>query len=151
MQISKDSWHYKLNMAMRTSFECDVYTGKTFTTCSYIRQTVFSMILALLFLVVGVGIAIFAMAVITGMLGVPVALAFNMKVESAIIASILGVGLIAWASVGVGGLTYGLIHAIDCIDEWNTTRVHNREYEDSLVKQAMKDRKEGICTIVTFK
>lgn len=151
MQISKDSWHYKLNMAMRTSFEGDVYRGKTFTTCSYIRQTIFSMILALLFMVAGVGIAIFAMAVITGMLGVPVALAFKMTFESAVILHVLGIGLLAWIIAGIGGLAYGLIYAINWIGEWNTKRGHEREYKASLVKQALQDRKDGICTIVTFK
>lgn len=151
MEISKKSWHYKLNKSMLQSFEADVWKGKVFTTCSYIWLTLFSLILAALFIVVGVAVALFAMTMILGMIGVPIAVIMGLKFESAIILHALGVGTIGWVVAIIMGFTFGLVSLTNWVGKTNTKWKHEKEYKASLMKQAIQDRKDGICTIVTFK
>lgn len=144
MQISKDSWHFKLNKTVNTEFESNVIEGKVYTTCSYIRTTAFSILKSAFMLFVALFMAGFALTMLSGMVVMPLALAMGNK---DVPDPIMILGFVGWAFI----ILISLGHIGSAIGRWNDRRAEAREEKASLLNQALKDRKDGICTIVTFK
>lgn len=144
MIISKNSWHYKLNKGMSHK----VYTD-TFTTCSYIRHTIWNMLCALLCVVVlaiifgtlgAVGVAI-GVFLVNGFIALPVTPFVTFMIEPGMIFFSL---VSIWAVCAISG---------DMIMEWAKTprKKEQEQQKDSLLLKALQDRKDGICTLVEFK
>lgn len=144
MQISKDSWHFKLNKVMNTKFESNVIAEKVYTTCSYIRATAFSIMKSVFMLFVALFMAGFMLTMLSGMIVMPMAVAMGIK---DVPEPIVILGFVGWAFL----ILIALGHIGSAIGRWSDRRAEAREEKASLLNQALKDRKDGICTIVTFK
>lgn len=138
MQISKSSWHYRFNAWMQESFSSRS-RNEIFTTCSYIRTTIFSMIvgvLKLLYLVVG---AAFVILTAVGVIYLPFLVFGEVgKVEPLIVSGIVGWGFL---------LLLATLYTVDKLTPWCEAR---KERRIALLKQAMLDKKAGICTIIEY-
>lgn len=139
MQISKSSWHYRFNDWMQDSFKWRT-NKEIFTTCSYIRTTIFSLIVGLF--------KLFAIALAVGVGGwllVGVAylpfFAFGSvgELEPLVVGGVLGWGII--------GVVLSCIVADKLTPFWQA----RKERKIALLKQAMLDNKAGICTIIEYK
>lgn len=139
MKISKDSWHYRFNDYIQSDFGYRA-EREVFTTCTYIRTTIrtmfeaaFKLSLILFFVTLGalvVGSAIY----------LPIAKLFALPL----------LGFVE----PFAGVTYAVITALLLGTGYEKflkpALERRREQKISLLRQAMKDKKEGICTIVEF-
>lgn len=142
MQISKDSWHYRLNDYAQANFAFRART-ELFTTCSYIRTTIFSLILRL---------------IVCGWIG---ALSFIGLIFLAS-AVYFTVGLLGYYPIDKDLATPGailmimtaffcIIATLTVIVDYLSPRLKAyKERKQSLLRQALQDKKDGICTIVEF-
>lgn len=139
MNVSKSSWHYRFNDYFQSNFGSRV-DHSTFTTCSYIRTTVRTafqaafVIAATLLILVAIG------TVLGSGIYLPIALAFGLPM-----ATFVG---------GFALITYVALITVSCAwvyeSKLKPVLEARREQKLSLLRQAVLDRKEGICTIVRF-
>ena len=144
MEISKDSWHYKLNKSMSRKFEGNVLSGHMYTTCTYIRTTALSILSSIFFIFVMLFLSGFVLTVLSGMIVMPLALSMGLKgiPEVVMILGVAGWLMAILTTIGHIGSATG---------KWISRKNEEREEKAGLINQALKDRKDGICTIVTFK
>lgn len=138
MQISKNSWHYRFNAWMQESF-VSRSKHEIFTTCSYIRTTIFSMIVGFLKGVALTAASIIALGVLVGTAYLPFYL----------------VGLCPAIEIlkGLGGIGWGLIALVLICLLVNYLSPYFRARKArkiALLQQAMLDKKAGICTIIEY-
>lgn len=141
MKISKDSWHYRLNDIIQGYSFRDRARNRKFTTCTYIRTTVRSLIQGLLYAVLLVALALGAGALIGLMLYVPLAAVSGWVIHPGfIVPAVVGWG---WAAI------FGIVWVFGKIGPYIRERLSDRyERKLSILEQRVKDGKEGICTIV---
>lgn len=139
MQISKSSWHYRFNAWMQESFKSRS-RNEIFTTCSYIRTTIFSFIVSLVKLLwIALGI-ILAVIIVAGIVYIPFLIFGSVgKVEPLIVGGIIGWGGLLMAGVAL------------LADKLTPFWQERKERKIAVLKQAMLDNKAGICTIVEYK
>lgn len=141
MKISRNSWHYRYNQYVRDDWRFRAHL-ETFTTCSYIRTTMFTVLVHLMqlgFIAVTIG----ALLAFTLLLSVPV-LAISGFVFPA---DLLGASLAAW--IGIGSLIGVLLFAF-VSSQIEKAYIKAKRKRQTLLSQALQDRKDGICTIVDF-
>lgn len=143
MKISKDSWHFKLNSKFDKGFENE----KVYTTCSYIRLTIVSLLCS--FLIAGgcVALLIFLGIVLVGMLSTPMIFYTGMPIEGFWNITV-GFGVGGW--IFTGAILASKAVTLVCNKTSKALRERAKEKQRSLASQALKDRKDGICTIVAF-
>ncbi len=139
MKVSKSSWHYRLNDYFQSNFAHRAERS-TFTTCTYIRTTIRTFLQALVVILLS-GFALSMLALIFG---------------SAIylpIAAIFGFAILDF-TVPFAVVVYGAIVSVSIVllyeKKLKPKLEARREQKMSLLRQAVLDRKEGICTIVRF-
>lgn len=139
MQISKSSWHYRFNAWMQESFKSRS-RNEIFTTCSYIRTTIFSFIVSLVKLLwIALGI-ILAVIIVAGIVYIPFLIFGSVgKVEPLIVGGIIG-----WGGLLIAGVAL-------LADKLTPFWQERKERKIAVLKQAMLDNKAGICTIVEYK
>ena len=142
MKISKKSWHYRYNAYIQPSFERRMQR-ELITTCEYVRTTIFSTLCNIVQLWL-FSVFIFAIGVLgVTALGVPVALLFGVSLPEVWIA----IALCMWSII----LSIGIAVAGAHISEYLRHKAHGRREErQSLLRQTLQDRKNGICTIITL-
>lgn len=139
MQISKSSWHYRFNAWMQESFRSRS-RNEIFTTCSYIRTTLFSLIVGVFKLFWVVLAAIFAVVVVAGIVYLPLLIFGSVgEVKPLIVGGIIGWG---------GLLVAGVVLLADKLTPFWQAR---KERKIAALKQAMLANKAGICTIIEYK
>lgn len=139
MKVSKSSWHYRFNDYFQSNFSYRA-SRSTFTTCTYIRTTIrtfFQALATVLFL----GATLCMLGVIFGSaIYWPVAVIFGLT--------------LAKFTVPFAIITYAAVIAVGAgilYDKKLKPKLEaRREQKLSLLRQAVIDRKEGICTIVRF-
>lgn len=144
MKISKQSWHYKLgNSNGSYAFQARCITG-AHTTCSYIRgvmNAMFRLTAAITFLVVALALAAFVLA---SAVTVPIAIALGVPIlKGTALGAMVVPCVIGWASGVIGLLGYLFAFISDKLEARHKVKV-------GLLKQARLDKKEGICTLVSF-
>lgn len=139
MKVSKSSWHYRFNDYFQSSFSVRA-RNETFTTCTYIRTTIRTFFQALSVVVfLGAILAILGM-VFGSAIYWPVAVIFGLTLAKFTVPF----ALITYAAVIVVGSTI-------LYDKKLKPKLEaRREQKLSLLRQAVIDRKEGVCTIVRF-
>lgn len=144
MQISKDSWHFKLN----SKFDEDFENNKVYTTCSYIWLTIASIMCS--FAIAGGCVAIlsFLCVAIFGMISVPIIFYSGMAIEGFWNITV-GFGVGGW--IFLGAILAAKLVSKMCDKTSKAIKERSRKKQRSLAAQALKDKKDGICTIVTFK
>lgn len=139
MQISKSSWHYRFNAWMQESFSSRS-RNEIFTTCSYIRTTIFSFLIGVLKLLICILSAIVVVDVVVGIIYLPFLIFGTVgEVEPLVVGGIIGWGVI--------GIVIAAIVADKLTPFWQA----RKERKIAMLKQAMLDNKAGICTIVEYK
>ncbi len=139
MQISKSSWHYRFNAWMQESFKSRS-RNEIFTTCSYIRTTIFSFIVGLVKLLWIALAVILAVIIVAGIVYLPFLIFGSVgKVEPLIVGGIIGWGGLLMAGVAL------------LADKLTPFWQERKERKIAALKQAMLDNKAGICTIVEYK
>lgn len=142
MKISSQSWHYRFNRLVQGhSFSERARRGQ-FTTCSYIRTIIFSMISgATKALVVAIISALLATAIISAIV-VPILVWFT-SVQPA--EPFVGFAVFMWIVVAVVLLFITTKYTKDAIKKVNWTR---KPKEPNLFIQAIKDKHNKFCTRV---
>lgn len=138
MQISKSSWHYCFNSWMQDSFKYRA-RNDVFTTCSYIRTTIFSAIVGL-FKIFAMILAVFvAIWMVAGVVYLPF---FVFGTVGELPPLVVG---------GIMGWSFLAIVAVACLmDKLSPYLKRRKEKRIALLKQAMLDKSAGICTIIDF-
>jgi sterol desaturase/sphingolipid hydroxylase (fatty acid hydroxylase superfamily) len=139
MQISKSSWHYRFNAWMQESFQSRS-RNEIFTTCSYIRTTIFSGIIGFFKLLMSLLGVIFVIWAVVGVVYLPFLIFGSVgEVEPLIVGGVIG-----WGAIGI---------VVACIvaDKLTPFWQARKERKIALLKQAMLDNKAGICTIIEYK
>jgi len=139
MKISKQSWHYRFNSFTQAKFDNRVELG-VFTTCSYIRTTIrsffqFAWMAAIVVLMVGL-----LGTVVGSGIYLPIALAFSLPIAEVVYPFAFATYFLI---VCAGGQLL-FHHYIE------PKLYERRERKLGLIRQAMEDKKAGICTIVEF-
>lgn len=144
MKISKNSWHYKLgNSNGSYAFQERCYDN-AHTTCTYIRgvaNAMFRTTAAIAFIAFAI---LFATIVLASMVTVPVAIAIGVPIlNNSLLGAMVAPCLVGWMAVVIG--------LLGCLLAWITDKMEARhKVKVSLLKQAVLDKKEGICTLVRF-
>jgi hypothetical protein len=145
MIISKNDWHYRFNKTFGSSdFEVKAQNGR-YTTCSYIRQFLYSLLRALLALSMFSFLAAFVIWLVGSMIGVPIAIYMGFVFPAkGFLAGSVGLCGAGWLFTGAF-LTYLLAEQIG-------TGLKNKleayETKKGLLAQAREDKKKGFCTFV---
>lgn len=138
MQISNRSWHYRFNAKIQS----DTFTNKAacnrFTTCSYIRTTIYSVMQALWFTFLACVVAAFVGGALGAALWVPFSIFFMNGVpnEVAVVTACVVWALIAF---GLAVLTWLFI---------KPRFVEPMLKEPNVFIQAIKDHHGKFCTRV---
>lgn len=141
MQISKNSWHYRLNNNLQGYSFVDRIYARRFTTCTYIRTTIRSMFQLLFTIAVIVTMAVGALSLIINAAWVPLAVWLDLPFLKEMIVPALAVWFI---STGMG-----VIYLLSEVSKRVRTKLSERhEKKLNLLEQRIKDGKEGICSIV---
>jgi len=144
LKIAKTSWHYRFNKFNNDNFESRFNRGH-YTTCSYIRTTLASMLAATFKCAVILCVAAVILWVIGSMVVVPFVVFMGiMPYDLAAVTCVMG-----WIFL-VGGL---FILLVNQINEW----IKNIEYktndrpkkEPNVFVQAVIDKHNKFCTLVT--
>lgn len=145
MIISKKDWHYRFNNTFgSTDFEMKARNGR-YTTCSYIRQTLYSMIRALAAGSMLAFLAAFAIWLVGSMIGVPIAIYMGFVFPAkGFLATSLGLCGAGWLLTGAI-LTYMLAERIGNAAK---NKLEAYETKKGLLAQAREDKKQGFCTFV---
>lgn len=139
MQISKSSWHFRFNAWMQESFRSRS-RNEIFTTCSYIRTTIFSFIVGFVKLLWIALAATLAVIIVAGIVYIPFLIFGSVgKVEPLIVGGIIG-----WGGLLIAGVAL-------LADKLTPFWQERKERKIAALKQAMLDNKAGICTIVEYK
>lgn len=142
MKISKASWHYRFTETYGVSgFKRRCADGRH-TTCSYIRAVIYAALRA------GVAWTSFAafagilLFVVVSMVSMPVVVAAGaVIIPKTILDFMLAACVLGWIATAIG-LALRLVFYI-------TERLNERsERRQSLIAQAYKDKKDGVCTLV---
>lgn len=144
MKISKNSWHYKLGEVHGThTFHARCLTG-SHTTCTYIRGVANAMfrvaaaIALILFALIG------CVCFVSAMVAVPTALAMGVPfVKGGLLSLAVAPCVVGWMAVVIFLLAQLMAFIARRLLERHDSKV-------SLLKQARIDKKEGICTLVSF-
>lgn len=139
MKISKQSWHYRFNNYVQDGFASRV-RHDTFTTCTYVRTTIASLftgLFKLLTLLIMLGVTV---AFICSGIYLPVALGFGLPIAEPfnVFGVVFWIGFVAGVGVYVHERYFKEKLAV------------RRERKLDLLRQAMADKKAGVCTIVEF-
>jgi hypothetical protein len=141
MQISKNSWHYRLNeKAQSYSFE-DRVRNRRFTTCTYIRTTIRSMFQVAFMVAVLLALTVAVVGIILNALWTPLAIWLGLP----LIKSFITLAVVTWFGVCLAGAAYIFSHFSKIV---RTKMSERYDKKLSLLEQRIKDGKEGICTIV---
>lgn len=139
MKVSKSSWHYRFNDYFQSNFAYRAERS-TFTTCTYIRTTIrtffqataatafVSMLILMLILILGSAVYW------------PVAAIFGLPLAKFTVPFAVG----TYCAIGAASIV--LLYEKKLKPKLEA----RREQKLSLLRQAVLDRKEGICTIVRF-
>lgn len=141
MKISKNSWHYRFNKHVQSGFDWRVATT-VMTTCSYVRTTIFSFLAEIVKLLL-IAIAVFSGLALLGCMTVAPVLHFL----GFFVGDALAVGVGAWLST----LGFIVITTVCVLIEkgGDKYRIY-RNKRQSLLRQTLQDKRDGICTIVEF-
>lgn len=156
MIISRTSWHYRFLMKFgNVDHRLDLKTGKKpYTTCSYIRAVLCAMFSVFAFGVSAIAAIGFVSVMLYGMIRIAALTITNgmLPPEPSIAIMIGFVGWLLAFTATVIVLANLLIKGIAAIGrkiaKSNSKRKNAKQ--PSLFKAALQDRKDGICTIVTF-
>lgn len=144
MNISKNSWHYKLgnsNGSYAFQERCRI---NAHTTCTYIRGVLHAMFRTVAAVCLIAILVFFVAVVLTSMITVPVAIALGFTIlNTSLLGAMMAPCLIGWIAVVIGLMGYLLAFVTDKLEARHKAKV-------SLLKQAALDKKEGICTLVRF-
>lgn len=144
MKISKQSWHYKLGNEHGTYAFQERCQDNAHTTCTYIRgvmNAMFSLTVVLTFLLV---LLVFGIVVLSSMVAIPVAIAMGIPVlKGTLLGAMVAPCVLGWVVTALGLFGYVASFIIDKLESRHAAKV-------SLLKQARIDKKEGICTLVSF-
>lgn len=159
MIISRQSWHYRFMMNYGSdNLNFNLKSGhKPFTTCTYIRAllgVMFNMTVFIACFTFVLGMALFGLF---SMGSFAVMVATSTVPEKPTLTAV--VGLVSWIvvilTVGIWLIVKVLVFLTDLFEkkasERRTKKWMKKQEEKSVFKKAMEDRKDGICTIVTFK
>lgn len=139
MKISNQSLHYRFNKLVQGNNFVDRVYGKRFTTCSYVRTTLFSLmkggVNCLLFLI----LACFAVFVVGSAVGVPLIIMFSTYVPAD---PFIGVCGIIWVLV--------VLFLLNSLFGQIRKRMKDsfRRYEPNVFVQAIRDKHNKFCTRV---
>lgn len=158
MNISRQSWHYRFMKKHGSSeLKYDFMNGRrTFTTCTYIQALIGVMFSVLVFICAVLFVGSFAIGTTVSM--VYTAFVFfdgGLPPEPTIP---LLAGFIGWMftiMLGSLALIYAFIQWAQSAISKKSSAIRNKKRlkkkeEPSVFAKALKDRKDGICTIVTF-
>lgn len=160
MNISRTSWHYRFMMKFANhETRYNLKNGsKPFTTCTYIREFVFAAVSLAAKVVWFFAAAAFALFLLYSMLHVGYLYFFAGGLpEVPTVTAVLG--LIGVFAAGFGLTLFLALVLVGVIQRLWERSSHERRVkkraklakkEASLMSQAMKDRKDGICTLVKF-
>ena len=142
MIISKNSWHYRFTETWGVlGFERRCREGKH-TTCSYIRAVVYAAVRCFIALAFALTIGSAFLFIAAAMISVPIAIASGVViVKGMLLHTMLPMCVVGWTGVGVGLLGYLASLAGKRISRYSERR-------QSLLLQAMQDKKDGVCTLV---
>lgn len=139
MKVSKSSWHYRFNDYFQNNFSYRA-SRSTFTTCTYIRTTIRTFLQASVTILFLGGLLCILGVVLGSAIYWPVAVIFGLT--------------LAKFTVPFAIITYAAVIAVGAAilyDKKLKPKLEaRREQKLSLLRQAVIDRKEGICTIVRF-
>lgn len=141
MQISKNAWHYNLNSSIQGWPFIDRAHGRKFTTCTYIRTTIRSVLQVV---ASGVGIISFillALGLFLNAAWFPLALLLDLPY----IKELAPMAGAVWV-IGIVGLLVQLVSWL--MENFGAKLSERQERKLNLLEQRIKDGKEGICTIV---
>ncbi|MDX9668677.1 hypothetical protein [Pseudomonas sp. P8_250] len=141
MQISKSSWHYRLNEKAQGYSFVDRVRSRRFTTCTYIRTTIRSTLLAAFFIAALATIFLVASGLVVNALFTPIAILLGMPFIKLLVVP----ALITWSAVCLAAVAYLFSHFSKIIRAKMSERYDKKL---TLLEQRIKDGKEGICTIV---
>lgn len=156
MNISRQSWHYKFLMKFGDSdLKFDLRRGdKKFTTCTYIRSVLMTAIRISAFvlwlaLVVVAAVGLAACTAYTAFTFL--SMGFTLPAVPTVPLLVGFVGCLVVFAVTMFVLIKLLLNLIFCwIDKLRAKSRIKKVKRESLMKQALKDKKDGICTLVTF-
>lgn len=142
MKISKASWHYRFT----DSYGVDGFARRCedgrHTTCSYIRAVIYAALRAGVAWTCFAAVAAFLLFFAVSMVSMPVVIAAGVViVPKTILDLMLAACILGWI-IAAGLLAIRLIiYIIERLDE-------RSERRQSLLAQAYKDKKDGVCTLV---
>lgn len=115
--------------------------ARKFTTCSYIRTTLRSVIQTLLYIALGLVVLLFAIFFAFCMFHVPIAAIFSFTIlKGALVPCFIGW---IWVTIVVSGVLFTKYSS-----DIRKKLSERQNVKLSLLEQRIKDGKEGICTIV---
>ena len=159
MNISRKSWHYRFMMKFGgDSLNLDLISGrKQFTTCTYIRALLGTMFSVFAFCCGVLFVALAAIATL-GAMGYTAFIAFTTGGLPPQPTLTLVLGFVGWMIAvmcsGVWLVVNGLNLLLKFISKKHAQRQRakrlKKQEEPSVFAKALKDRKDGICTLVKF-
>jgi len=139
MKISSKSWHYRFNLKIQgEKFEHKAECGR-FTTCSYIRTCIASVIQGAWFAFLICIIAALAIFIVGSAIWVPISIFFLGGIPTG---SPLAAACIVWALIALGLL---VLMWKQQVRPYYNAKVHQ---EPNVFIQAIKDKHGKFCTRV---
>ena len=161
MNISRKSWHYRF-ICKFGSRDCSYNlrnNQKQYTTCTYIRDFILAAISITAFITWCLLIATSVISLIVCMCYTSFVY-FSAGMTLPVVPTIpLVVGLFGCICVVMGIVAFIVVklvslisHILHVISRKTKEKKRREKFlkEDSLLKQAIKDKKDGICTLVRF-
>lgn len=155
MNISRKDWHYKFIMKFGSTDArwAMASNSKQYTTCTYIQSLLFAMFNMFWFLfsvlcVIALGVFLLCSAAYTAF--VFFSLGGSLPATPTLI---LVAGVMPWLVLLIYIAVYLLIKFLDLISKVSSSaskKVKAKKYQKSLAKQAVEDKKNGVCTLVKF-
>lgn len=142
MKISKSSWHYRFTDAYGVfDFDRRCAEGRH-TTCSYIRAVFYAMLRAFVAFSALTVTAAFFLFFAVSMVVMPFVIAAGVViVAKTLLDFMLAACILGWI-VAAGFL---LIFLLSCLID---KIADHKERRQSLLAQAYKDKKDGVCTLI---
>lgn len=136
MNISKASWHYRFNDRVRPL----PLDSRVFTTCSYIRFTLWNMLGMLIAGLLTLTMAGWILTVVGSAIALPFVYLLGLEIPT-----FVGFfGVVGWLILGVALVSIFVEYLMEKYKE------KRKEKELGLLLQAAEDRKKGVCTLVEF-
>ena len=154
MNISTNSWHYKVIMCLMNDFDKSIYKRRLkkgeISSCNYRTRVILSLFLlgfivsGVVLIICAIGYALFSvmysLGVLVGVIGMPVE-------ESAEISFFVGGCIVLF-----GGLVFLLVTGIPILVRYLKRKSPTRSIvkSDSIVVSYIRDKKSKLCSMVTL-